>query len=352
MSEIAFVNQLGDAIEAAALRTAPARRRRRIRHPWRLGVVLTVLALGGAAAADELLGSSTQLAATSISCMSGTNNRANGAFDIQTAGRSPAQACSAVTHVPAARLTTCESIRQGVVVYESDGARDQCQRLGLSRLPTGYEAADLHVHQLVLALGTLYDGQECTAPALFAREVDGLLSRLGFVGWHAQVQATPGSSDGKCAQFPGTGSSVSDPGAAIDSHAYPRGGHDLVMIDVGPSRSVLAAFATLVPALDNGSASRCFTLPTLRAFVSGRVAAQRLRAAFTTSRLPTGSTFGDARGPRYAAGCAIVGDVGIGSDGRSIAVTLNDRSAPSLSSNGAPVAVPDGTPPRHGSGAR
>jgi hypothetical protein len=341
MSEIPFVNQLGDAIEAAAGRTlTPARRRRRVRHPWRLSIVFAVLALGGAATADELLSGSTQLAATSISCLAGSGNQANGSYDIQTAGRTPAQACSAVLHRPAETLVACDSTRAGVVVYESDGTGDQCQRLGLSLLPAGYEAADLRVHQLVLALGRLYAGQDCTAPATFAQEVDGLLSRLGFAGWHAQVQATPGSSAGACAQFPGTGSSVSDPAAAIDGHSYPPGGHDLVMIEAGSSRSVLAAFTTLVPELDQGSASRCFTLSSLRAFVTARVAAQHLPVAFTSARLPAGTAIGDARGPRYEAGCAVVGDVGVAPDGRSIAVTLTDRSAPAPSANGSPATAP------------
>jgi hypothetical protein len=345
MSEIRYVNELGDALERAIVPALARPRLRLPRRPWRLVAVLVVLALGGEATAAALLDDSTQLAATSISCLAGTDNSANGSYDIQTAGRTPAQACAAVLDRPADTLVTCVGARAGVVVFESDGSANQCGSLGMSGLPATYAAADAHVHELVLGLARLYGSQDCIAPPRLVREVDALLGRLHFVGWHAQVETGPTvSAAGPCGQFPGTGSSMSDPAAAIDSHAYPLGAHDLVMIETGPARPALAALSTLIPELDSDSASRCFAVSSLQAFVTARVAARGLRVAFTTSRLPAGTTIGDARGPRYEAGCAIVGNVAAAPDGRSIAVALADRSGPAPSTGASPATEPTGPP--------
>jgi hypothetical protein len=335
MSQIPFVNQLGDALQQAT--SEPRRARRRLWRTWRMVPVIAILVAGVAAAATVLNGT-TQLAAESISCISGTGDNGNGAYDIQTLGRTPEQACSGVVGRPAAQLVACDGGRYGVVVYYSTGRAGQCASLGYRPLPADYAADDSRVNRLVVALTQLYNSRDCMSPTELASGSDAVLRRLGFVGWRAQLELGPAAvRSGPCGAFPGTGSSDSSAAAAIDSHGYPPGGHDLVMIDAGPSRSMDALSTRLNDRLLAMSGARCLTLAEARADTEAMMPAGMPPAAFTVTRLPAGVTFGDNRQARYKAGCTIFVDAGTGSDGRTMEVALENRHAAGATSGpGAP----------------
>src|SRR5436305_9281131 len=101
MSEIPFVDALGDSLEAAfAAAPSPSRRLRLPRSGrgrLRLLVAVLALALAGFAGARALL-STTELATNSIACYSGTSDDANMAA-ISADGQPPLQACGAVLGV-------------------------------------------------------------------------------------------------------------------------------------------------------------------------------------------------------------------------------------------------------------
>jgi hypothetical protein len=335
MSEIPFVNALGDALERAA--SAPQRSRRHLWRTWRVVPVIAIV-VAGAATAATMFNGTTQLAAESISCMSGTGNNGNGAYDVQTLGRTPEQACSGVVGRPAAELVACDGGRYGIVVYYSTGRSGQCASLGDRRLPANYAADDTHVNQLVIALTRLYHSRDCMSPAALASGSDAVLRRLGFVGWRAQLElGPPAVRSGPCGAFPGTGSSVSSAAAAVDSHGYPPGGHDLVIIDSGTSRSMAALSIRLNDRLMAMSGASCLTLAQARADTEALLPARLRPASFTVTRSPSGVTFGDSRQARYEAGCTIFVDAGTESDGRTIQVALeNRRSAGASPGPGSP----------------
>jgi len=329
MSQIPFVNQLGDALEMATAHAPAPRRRLPGRRGW-LVVALAVLVLGGIAAA-ETLRSSTNLAAGRISCISGTSN-ANAkvfSYDIEANGRTPQQACSPVMRRPAGRLVACDSARYGVVVYEASGRPGQCGRLGIRVLPATYAAADAHVHRLIFALARLYRAQNCIAPATLAREVDATLARLGFPGWRAALQLSPArSSTGPCGQFPATGSSASDPAASLDNQ------HDIVMINNGAARSMDSVTGTVGYRLIVASGRRCYTLASIQRYVRRALAAAHSPIEFASTAEQAGTQAMLGRQRYYDEGCAIVVGVGTAADGRTIQVQLQDRSSSPASASG------------------
>jgi hypothetical protein len=99
------------------------------------------------------------------------------------------------------------------------------------------------------------------------------------------------------------------------------------MVFSGFSRSMTALMGSLYRRLDAASAQRCYTVSAVRRMAQAVVAAHGLSAAFTDNRLPAGGSFGDARGGRYDAGCAIIGNVEA-ADQRTVDVAINDRAAP------------------------
>jgi hypothetical protein len=198
MSEIPFVNNLGDALERAIV-PQTARGRRRLRgRPWRLALVLALLVAGAAGAAQTLLSSPTQRAAINgIGCYDGTNDSAGGAFDVY--GPSPIAACRRIYRAehsalarPEVRLIACVG-GQGPIamVFKADGNPDQCRRLGFSALPTTYAAAAADVATLNRAILATWRSANCT-PRLRSRRSSMACScacagRAGTPSWRLQA---------------------------------------------------------------------------------------------------------------------------------------------------------------------
>lgn len=331
MSDIIFVSRLGDTFEQTlAPQITPARRRRRLPH-WlsrRIAVGLSVLVVGGGAATAATLidQGTTTLVAHGLSCMSGTNNDVDGAYNVTQNGASPTDACATLIGVPAARLVACANTKAGVVVYKSDGNPNQCQSLGLTPLPTDYTAAVGQVHALERALTTDYNKTDCMTPQQLAQDADSDLQRLGFVGWHAVIDTSSAAGAeyaGPCGEFPATGASISTADAALDASNH------TVMIEIGATRSVLHLAEHTDGPMLAASGQRCYTLATAQQLVHNTLnaaAGHTIPVKFAVAQEPPNTQTIDARQHYYDQGCTIVAGFGTGSDGQTFLVVLENKA--------------------------
>ncbi len=246
MSDIPFIDALGDALETAvadrlrSTATADAPRARRIR-PRRgrrmLIAALAILTLGAAAAVAATLSGQTSLVAGGIACYEGTGTNASAFFNVEAAGRSPEAACRdtfarrAPSSALAGRsLVACTDPHGYVAVFEASGDPAQCRHFTMSPLPRSYTQASARVETLVRDLNAVWLSRDCIPAQTLIDDTQSALDRLGFVGWHARPGAErhPG---GACGMFRGTGITYSDPAASLDAKNH------VVWIDRGPSRS-------------------------------------------------------------------------------------------------------------------
>lgn len=356
MSEIPFVNLLGEAIEAAISREAagsphssagraPARRWRLpgvglLRRHQRASVVLVALVIGGGAVAvAETLQNPTALVTGGIVCYAGTGTGASMQMyaNVEANGRSPQTACADVFRTdgpialsrPGVKLTACADPNGFVAVFTATGAADQCQGEGMSPLPArSYARAQSHVDRLVGALNQLGAGRACIAPWLLIADVQHVLDRFGWSGWRAKLQTQPMGSGG-CGLFLGTGSSFSDPTASLDAS------HRVVWIAAGPIPSLIALAAPLDRALLQASGQRCYTPAGARSLVHKALASARVQVKFALTQEPKGGGWAYAQ-QAYDRGCAIVVTVAPAPYARTIDVWLNSKSGPPEPFGGGP----------------
>jgi hypothetical protein len=334
MSEITFVNQLGDAIErVASAAVVPARRRRLVARRRRAALVLVVLATGGVATAATLLSSPspTTLAASSITCYGSTTLGANMYADVEANGLNPVQACRdlfakdgpAALGAPGARLLACVKSGLGVVVLASDGDVRQCSADGMLPFAGGsYAVAQSSVDALVGGLTALGANRACVPTQSLIAQVDGVLARLGWRGWRAQRQTLGGqSSSGACGLFLGTGASFSDPTASLDPQ------RQVVWVTSGPDPTVLALTGPLDTRLMQATGRGCYTTDAAKTLVLGAVAYARLSVTFDLTQEPTGLQSGYAQSS-YDNGCTIVGSLQAAAVGRALTVLLYAKSGP------------------------
>jgi hypothetical protein len=229
MSEIPFVNTLGDAIETAIAAQAPSSSSRRsrswvLRGRGRLIVALAILLLGGAAFAATQQ-SSRSLATAGLACYEGTGTDASAYYDVAEHGRSPQAACAEVFRASGPRalaaagvqLIACAAPRGYVAVFKSNGSAGQCTGLRMSPLQTApYALAEASVQKLLRQLRPLTQARACIPAHTLEADVDRVLRRLGWRGWHSAIQQQL-SHQGTCATFEATGSSMSDPTASLDA---------------------------------------------------------------------------------------------------------------------------------------
>jgi RNA polymerase sigma-70 factor, ECF subfamily len=145
VSEIPFVNRLGDAIQAAITNPRVAARHR-FGPRRRLGLLaVAALLLGGGAAAARILGTPEELATSSIACqLEGSSTGIVWAGD-----RSPLEVCAQEYRAagkPVPPLVACVDGRS-VVVLPGRGP-EACGRRGLAPLPPEYAPARAKVAKL------------------------------------------------------------------------------------------------------------------------------------------------------------------------------------------------------------
>jgi hypothetical protein len=183
MSEIPFVNRLGDAIDDAIAEPQPAKRRRRRRRLGGLALAVFLLGAGGVTIA-EILDDPETLATGQVACYSEASFEPDVASVQSGGGREPTALCAELlrTNEP---LVAC--VRKEGFVTVFPGPPETCERLGLKPLPAGYDAARRKVARLRADVARLLRAADCVPPATLARRAQRVLDRSGWDGWRAEV---------------------------------------------------------------------------------------------------------------------------------------------------------------------
>ena len=298
MSEIPFVNKLGDAIDAATATPHPVRRRLPRR---RLGVLaLAVLLLGASGVTVARIASDGETLATgSVGCYENADLSGDITV-INTEGRSPIAVCTdawSAANGPAPPMLAC--VHGGVAVIPARGVRS-CADAGLEELPRGYQPAQRKVARLARDVGALEAAADCIPPRVLARRADALLERTGWTGWRTVTRRGDGGPCGRILARGGT------PALTVTSALLP----DAAQLTVrgGPPASLddmLFGERSLAVALMDLSGERCHTLPELRAQARRVLAPTRRPLTFEVGRMPAAQGMEAPRGDLYAQGCAI-----------------------------------------------
>jgi hypothetical protein len=311
MSEIQYVNRLGDALDAMAV--APVRRRRPRslpqlgrRHPRILAFAVVLLLAGCSATAATLFaGNPVNLAARGISCANGTPaHETIQTFNVTESDLTPVAACARIEHIPAQRLIACASSRFGVNVYVRDGRAGECAGAGMGALPKGYVRAADRIARLVTDLNRLYASRNCFTPMALVSATQSTLRRLGFRGWRAVEFAPPHSTRFPCGQYPASGSRWSDAASALSGAPL---AHTLD-IQTGPSRRTELRLQALYRRnLLEATGARCYSIAGIQALVHSALASifgGRPSVLYAARAEPSHTQMGVGRQPRYDAGCA------------------------------------------------
>jgi hypothetical protein len=307
MSDIPFVNALGDEIERAA-----HRRRGRLRRRIAFGAVAFAVAASGVAAASGVFSSTTpeQLATSGISCYDRTDLRHASVTVLSTGGATPVDACRRALHV-SGPLVACA----GPDVMVLPGPPATCERLGLKPLPPAYDAARRKVNRLGRKIGAIEATKDCWNPRQLAARVQELLRRTpGWRAWRTRVSSPV--DDGPCgmvSQADGAG------GRSVDGVIDPQTRKVLVM--TGAARSTLELLDRLGD-LAVASIARCYDRAGAEALARERLAASGRTVTFRVEHLGGGSV--DAFQDRIDQGCSVIPGFGPADDGYGIVVTIRE----------------------------
>jgi hypothetical protein len=293
MSEIPFVNQLGDALGAAIAAPRPVRRFRR----RRLGVLALAVLLVGATGATvaQILAGPDQVASGTVACY----EQPDLGGDVTVLGTitgSPTAACARVWAGGAApHLVACA---RGAGVAVIPGRR--CRTAGLAPLPAGYDVAQAKVARLQEDVAALEATADCIPPRELARRAQALLTRAGWRGWRAIVRANDPGPCGRILQRGGR-AELSLGGALLA---------DVRRLEVkgGPPRSLdrqLFGRHSLNVRLMDASGEECFTVAGLEALARREVGTTGRTLGFKLGHMPANTGLFGSRGRRYAEGCAV-----------------------------------------------
>jgi hypothetical protein len=301
MSDIPYVNRLGDAIEAAITAPRPTRRPRLGRR--RAGMLALAILLVGASGATvaRIAGDPDTLAISSVECYEAPDPSVGGAL-YQTDGRSPADACSDLwtsRGQQAPPLVACD--RDGRVVVIPGLGPGACRRAGVAALPGGYRDARARLAQLARNVAALERSADCIPPAELRRDLQGVLDRSGWSGWRAVRRPGEGGPCGHVRVRGGLPELKLSPVMNVETHE--------ISVTSGPPRSLddqLHGDDSLIVALFEDSGARCFTVAGLQGHARRVLAVTGRPIAFKLGRLPRNGGIEAPRGDRYAEGCAIV----------------------------------------------
>jgi hypothetical protein len=327
MSDIPFVARLGDAIETAIARPAPARRRVRLPRRRYLAVALAALAVaGGSAAIAELFHDPVEIGFGAVACFERTEPDGNVAV-ISDPARSPIELCAgalAGAGLESRELIACSWEGHGIVVV-ARGDRGSCRARGLAPVPASYDRARRRATRLQGVAVNFERDAGCLAPPVFARRLTAELHRRGWPRWHA----VPAGGDGPCGRVSvPTGSTiVGSIGPAVDASR-----RTIAVKGRPPLALELALFEPGSPGgrLFDTSGERCFTVSGLERHVRAVFTPLRRPVDFRLRSLPEFVGISGPRGKRYEEGCAIYEGAHIDyRDGRiEVVVELAQRDAP------------------------
>jgi hypothetical protein len=307
MSEIPFVNALGDAIERSAAAHIAARRGR-LRRRIGFGAVAIAIAASGVAAASGVFSSAPpeQLATSGISCYSAADLEHSSVSVLSTSTAPPIAACRRELGTPGP-LVACA----GPAVMVLPGPKGTCERLGLRPLPAAYDAARRKVGRLGGKIAAIEATKDCWDPRRLAGRVQALLDRTrGWHGWRTRVSAPLDS--GPCGM-------VTHDGGAVDGTVDPRTHTVLVM--KGAARSTYVILDALGD-LATASTARCYDRAGAEALARDRLAATGRTVTFRYEHLDGGSV--KAFQDRIDEGCSVIPGFGAADDGYGIVVTIRE----------------------------
>jgi hypothetical protein len=295
MSEIPFVNALGDELERAI-----AARRRRVRR--RVGIAalgFALLATGVAAASGVFTGTPEELATTSVGCYEG------GGVTVVSAGhRTPVEACRQIGLT--GPLVACADGPQVVVV-----SGRSCERRGLQPIPAGYQAARARVVAFQRAVTALETSADCIPPGEFAERVQRLLDEGGWPGWRTEVRSD--LATGPC----GTVTTMGGDGSRhLEASLDPR--EKRVLILPVPPRALTDLLygpdGIAAPTMD-ATGERCYTVEGVQEVARRRLAAAGRPLTFAVGSMPADTGIAGSRGDRLNEGCAVIVGVGTTEEG-------------------------------------
>lgn len=302
MSEIPYVNQLGDAFDEAIARRARQPRLRRLGRRRYLAVALAALTVtGGGAAVAGLFADSVEIGFGAVGCFDRPNTEGDIAV-VSDPTRSPVEVCAEALSsegVAAGDLIACEWEGHGIVVLPHGGRRG-CAALDLSPLPPGFRRARLRAAELQAAAVEFERTAGCLPPRRFARRLTAELRAGGWPGWRAVADG----GRGPCGRVSApTGSALLGSIAPhVDAMARTisvkgRAPLELELVLYGPDSPGVSLF--------DGSGERCFTLTALEEHVRTVLAPAKAPIRFRHGSMPPHTGIEQPRGRRYAQGCAI-----------------------------------------------
>jgi hypothetical protein len=301
MSEIPFVNRLGDAIETAITRQAPARRRIRLPRRRYLAVALAGLVVaGGGAAVAGLFTDPVEIGFGAVGCYEGTEPGGDVAI-ITDPTRSPVDICAgalASEGLEARNLIACQWPGHGVVVVVR-GRHGNCTERALAPVPPTYVHARERATRLDRMVLEFEQRVDCLAPRPFAGRLQAFLRERGFAGWRAVVRGRPGPC-GRVSSMGGTPQrSIAGFVDGAERVVFVRGAASLAL------EEVLWGARSPGGSLFDASGERCFTMAALERHVRNVLAPAEVPIRFRRGSMPPHTGVESPRGDRYAEGCAI-----------------------------------------------
>jgi hypothetical protein len=303
MSEIPYVNQLGDAFDEAIAHGARARRRRpRLGRRRYLAVALAALAVGGGGAAVAgLFTDPVEIGFGNVACYEGTEPSGNVAI-ISDPTRSPVDLCASTLSnygFEAHDLIACQWPGHGVVVVVR-GDRGRCTSRGLAPVPPSYARARRRAVRLETLAMEFERGAGCLAPREFARRLTAELRSGGWPRWRAVVAG----GRGPCGRVsvPNGSTLLGSIGSSVDATRRTiaikgRASIELEQLIYGADSPGVSLF--------DSSGARCFTLAALEERVRSTLAPAEVPIRFRLGSMPANTGLEEPRGGRYAEGCAI-----------------------------------------------
>jgi hypothetical protein len=307
MSEIPFVNALGDAIEHAV-----SRRRSRVRRRIALGAVVFAVAASGVAAAAGVFESAPpdRLATTSIGCYDKADLEHANVAVIGVDAPDPVAACRSMLKT-SGPMVACA----GPQVMVFPGGAGTCATLGLRALPPEYGAARAKVLRLQRRVTAIEVTRDCWGPDALATRVQKLLGEMpAWRGYRARVDRS--MVEGPCG-------SVTHPdgmgGRSIDG-MIDTTKHE-VLVTVNAARSTLDL-------LDGPETMRLVQASTARCYDDAGAAALA-RERLESPRHPVTVRFEHFKGEsveplqsRIDEGCSVIAGFGTAGDAYGIQVTI------------------------------
>jgi hypothetical protein len=326
MSEIPFVNLLGDELERVAVGTQsrPRASRRRL---GLFAVAGALLVSGTALAAGLLVDDAEHQAAAAIACYDGADSDFSRSVAVMnreagSAAASPVELCRRALD-PAHRvgpLVACATPGSVAVIPGRDPA--DCAAAGFVPLAPAYRSARARVARVERNILALEASADCIAPGELVRRVQNLLDRSGWGGWTARLRgdrgADPGGRDAPC----GSISAIGGDGRRYifwDPNGYDR---RVFVSRVAPRRITDLLYSidrSLLVPLFAESGARCFTFDAFRERAEQVFGAEGVKVALRRTTVPRGTALDDEDGrwTRYQAGCAILAGGEPGPDAHS-----------------------------------